>query len=289
MSLAAALLAAWTATAAEDAGKSVVSQDITIKGKASSAPAVRVPAPAPEKAVLDEVLESLGIYRGRHAPTTPKSVLKPAAKRLLKPFPEAPFLTFSPRSFPKAHDRWTFEVLSGESPVWRTEGVGRLEEELRWDGRDLQGRMARAAESYWFRFTAFRGEEESALSSEPVELPSLAYAGAKGERRLEAASRLIFAPGRSDLASGATDYLSAMGDRLRREDPRKRPYRIELHQKGAPSKLSRARAEALRRFFSSYLVVSPERVSVEVLGASERGEAASCVVPPDEGPRLKLD
>lgn len=288
-----ALLAASPAGAAKaksgEDKDSVVSQDIVIRGKGRPTPALPPPPTAPEKPVFDEVLHSLDLYKARYKPRGPKVRVAGGTQRLERPFPEPPYLVFSPETFPYPYARWTFEVLADGRPLWRAEGEGRAEQRLSWDGSDANGRFAaRAGQAYQFRFTGMRKDgEESSISSEPVELVSLSFREPLGGTRVEVSNAALFAPEKAAFRKEADAYLAELAERMRRVNPGEKPYRVELYQRKPGAKLAKSRAAALRRFLSKALVISPQRVRVELLPWGSRGDVASCLLPREEAPALE--
>jgi len=139
--IAALLLAAAPALAAD---KTEISSDITVRSKAAG-PALVVPPPAASRPVIDEVLDSLPLGRDS-AGTGPATVRVEAdALRVAGLFPEPPFIAFTPANVRARYDAWTFEVLDGDKAVWRVDGEGPARDELSWDGRATDGRLAAAA------------------------------------------------------------------------------------------------------------------------------------------------
>lgn len=269
--------------------RSEIKEEISIKGKGTVGPPVQVPPPGPDKEVVGEVIRSLDIYKKEHKGGAP--ALKPAGvSRLSRPFPEPPFLIFSPRTVAVPYDGWVFEVLQGGEVVWRAQGEGRLKERIEWDGSGSSGESsAQAGKSYHFRFTGKSGASEFILTSEPVALKSLAYEEVMGGTRLEAANSALFEEGKSSLKSSAEEYLSAMGERLRRVGIGDQPYRFVLYQARPRGRLARERAESLRKYFSQYLFINPKRIEVDVLPVAERGDSTACVLPLEKGSSIRLE
>ncbi|MFA6028729.1 MAG: hypothetical protein WC969_02615 [Elusimicrobiota bacterium] len=293
--LLAALLAAAPPAAQDDAkpGEAVVRQDITIKGKGPAAPPARVPPPLPDAAVVDEVVESLELYRGERRTELPKLRLLALQRRLDRPFPEAPFLVLSPRAATQSFERWSFEVFCegrGERALWRADGSGRLVEPLEWNGADALGRtILRAGDRCRFLFAGVNAGARVVLESEPVETSSLAYRDNLSTLRMEAALGRIFPPGSSEPYPEAADYLAPMAERLERSLPPGAPLRLELRQKAPDSALAQRRAEELVRALSNDRVLSRERFRVERMAPGERGEVVACELPPDKGATIRLE
>ena len=99
--------------------QALIEQDITIKGRGAAGPAVQVPEPTADAAVLKEVERSLDIYNEEQKTQAAPVSLETTLRRLAQPFPEAPFLTFAPRSSGRM-DRWQFQVLEDGIAIWHT-------------------------------------------------------------------------------------------------------------------------------------------------------------------------
>lgn len=262
-----------------------MSSDITVRAKAAG-PALAVPPPAASKPVIDEVLDSLAF--GRAAPPGPATLRVFAdATRVAGLFPAPPFLAFSPANVEARYDDWTFEILEGDRAVWRATGVGPARDDLSWDGRGGDGRLAAAAGlTYRYRFTGRRGAKAFVLESDPVPLRSFALREYLGEERLEVGMALLFARDRGTLAASADRYLLEIAARLRAADPRPDgSYRCELYAADPRAQLSRARAKALAEGLAEDLQTTLSSVRVEVLPA-DRGEAFAAFVPVSRGARL---
>ncbi|HXT02146.1 MAG TPA: hypothetical protein VN915_15840 [Elusimicrobiota bacterium] len=285
--LALLLASALLAHAADAKGKSEMSQNITVVGRAA-APALAVPPPSPSKPVVDEVLRSLALGRGE-GPAGPEVVhVSPESFRLERPFPDAPFLALSPENIHALYDSWTFEVLSDDGEIaTRSEGVSILRESIDWDGSGLDGRLVLiAGRRYRYRFTGRRGGREFVVESDPVLIKSFTRREYAGETRLEAAIEEIFTDKTASYATGAERYLDAMADALRAGDARADgTYRFELYTKDPRGKLAAARAKALAKLFGKGFLVEPARVKVQPMPV-ERGEALAAFVPPAKGPRI---
>ena len=280
-----ALLLAAAALAA-DPVKDQISEDITVRGKASG-PALALPRPAASKPIIDEVLSSLPLGRGE-GPRPETVRMAPETSRLEKPFPEPPFLALSPENIHALYDSWTFDVLSrGGEIVSRAEGVGRLHESVDWDGAGPDGRLEIAAgRSYRYRFTGRRGRRTFVVESAPVTLKSFTRREYAGETRLEVALEEIFADASAAFAAGAERYLGAMADALRAGDARPDgSHKFELYQKEPRGKLAAARAKALAARLAAALHADPAHVKIAVLPA-ERGAALAAFAPPAKGERL---
>jgi len=264
----------------EPQGKAVIKQDIAIKG-ASAGPALPLPAPGADRAVVDEVVDSLKIMSQDHAARA-ASVQGPGAEKLRRPFPEAPYLVFSPRTVSAPYDLWTFEVV--EAPMetlMRQDGTGRVVEPIEWDGSGPSGDEAvRVGQTYFFRFTGRRGPESFVVTSEPVRLKSLALRDFLGSTRLEVSNSELFDGAK--LSKGSGDYLRVVADRLRRVST-KEPYKLQIYSSSPESERARRRAEALRAWLADALLVNAARVQVTRLNAGPRGEITVCNLPADKG------
>lgn len=270
----------------------VISEDITIRGRAPREAALGpLPAP-PSKAAAREVIQSLRIYRNDYRKGGATIRIPETLRRLERPFPEPPYLTFPTRAFPRPYKRWRLEVLEQARAVWRIEGDAQGEtasapEEIAWDGLDSSGRLAiRVGEAYGLRFTGIDGGGEYSVASEPIEFTSLALPQGLAGTRLEAANAVIFITERAALAETSQPYIQEIADRFRRYNPKAEKYRFVLYQENPRSKLAGARAGALRRQFADILLVNPNRIVVEVLGWGERGDVLACVIPSETGALL---
>lgn len=282
----AALGAALSWAGAEEK-ESVVSQDIVIRGKGRTGPPLPPQPAKPEKPIYEEVLRSLDLYRRDYTTTAPKARVIGVSRRLSLPFPEPPYLVFSPKAFPARYERWIFEVFADGVPVWKAEGVGEVEGRLSWDGNDAAGQIvARIGQAYYFRFTGLRDGRESSVSSDPIELRSMQYRENLGGIRLEVSNSLIFAAERAAFLDSAAPYLLELAGRLRRFNPKDKPYLLILYHREPGSKAARLRAAALKRYFSRELVVNPANVLVELHSIGGRGDVAACSLPPEEGARV---
>jgi hypothetical protein len=278
------------AVAAAAAKDSDLRQDISIRGKAAAGAGVQVSAPRADAAVTAEVVDSLDLTRKAHRAAVPHATVAGGGERLERPFPEAPFLTLSPRTAADAYDRWSFEVYDGTRLVHRQEGNGRLYEKLEWDGSGDAGRLVvQAGSSYAFRFTGWDGDRAFVISSDPVRLASLAYKEFLGETHLEAANDVLFTAGEASFKPGSDRFLTAMGDRMRRSNVQGEPYRLVLYQAKPRSASAAARGRLLRKYFAGYLVINPERVRVDVLSLGVRGDVTACVLPPERGDSIRTD
>lgn len=290
MSPALILLLASPLLAAAPAGKSEMSQDITVKAKASGPP-MALPPPTPARAVVDEVLDSLPLGRGegRAGPETVR--VTPESTRLERPFPEPPFLALSPENIRALYDSWTFDVraVDGEI-VYRSEGIGLAREKLDWDGEGSDGRLALIpGRRYRYRFTGRRGGREFEVLSDPVLIKSYAHREYAGETRLEVVIDEVFTDGKATFATGAERYLDAMTDALRAGEPRRDgTYLFELASAAPRSKLTAAREKALRARLAAALKADPAKVRIAPRTAA-RGEWLAVLVPPSKGPRLRIE
>ncbi|MBI4386795.1 MAG: hypothetical protein HY551_05385 [Elusimicrobia bacterium] len=285
---------------------SVISEDITIRGRAPREAALGpLPAP-PSKAAAREVIQSLRIYKNDYRKGGATIRIPETLRRLDRPFPEPPYLTFPTRAFPRPYKRWRFEVFEQTRIVWRIEGDTRgdpdsggetdeaqarpstsVPEEIAWDGLASSGRLAiRVGEAYGLRFTGIDGKREYSMASEPIEFTSLALPQGFAGTRLEAANALIFIAERAALAETSQPYIQEIADRFRRYSPKAEKYRFVLYQENPRSKLAAARSSALRRQFADILLVNPSRIAVEVLGWGERGDVLACVIPSETGALL---
>ena len=266
-------------------------QEITIKGKGPGGPPVRLPAVGPDAAVADEVAQSLQILRVEHKPPSPElRVPGGPAKRLSRPFPEPPFLTFNPKIYSQPYERWVFEVFEGERAMSRRSGHGRASEIIDWDGTDDAGRIAaRVGQAYHFRFTGVQGGEELSLTSEVVGLNSLLYRESLGDVHMEVGVPMLFATGKAALLESAAPYLRALSDRLRRLNPALGPLRLTLFQREPRGRLAMRRAKAVKAFLLKSLIVHASRLEIDLSEPSDRGEILAAVLPPDGGAVIRND
>lgn len=287
--MAGALLLAATALAAEPSsnGKSEMSQNITVVGKAA-APTLAVPPPSPSKPVVDEVLQSLTLGRGAVSAGPETVHVSPETSRLEHPFPEPPFLALSPENIRALYDAWTFEIRSDDGEIaTRSEGVSILRESIDWDGSGPDGRLVLApGRRYRYRFTGRRGGREFAIESDPVTIKSFTRREYGGETRLEVTIDELFPDGKSSYATGAERYLDAMAEALRAGDARADgTYKFELYARQPRGKLAAARARALAKTFASALLVDRKRLKISLMPV-ERSEGLAAFVPPSKGARL---
>jgi len=290
--IAALLLAAAPALAADSAKNATqISQDITVRAKAA-APSLSVPPPAPSKPVVDEVLRSLDLGKsGGSGPRAETVRVAPEATRLETPFPEPPLLALSPENIRALYDSWTFEIREADGGIAaRSEGVGMLRESVDWDGAGPDGRLALApGRRYFYRFTGRRGAREFAIESDPVAIKSFTRRQYGGETRLEVAIDEVFVDGKAAFATGAERYLDRMADALRAGDARPDgSFRFELYAKDLRGKLAKARIKALVKRFAAALKADPAKVKIAALPA-ERAEALAAFLPPSSGPRLHIE
>ena len=287
MIVATMLLAAAAFAADSSSGKSEMSQNITVVGKAA-APTLAVPPPSPSKPVVDEVLHSLSLGRGA-GPSGPETVhVSPETSRLERPFPEAPFLALSPENIRALYDAWTFEIRSDDGELaTRSEGVSILRESIDWDGSGPDGRLVLSpGRRYHYRFTGRRGGREFAIESDPVTIKSFIRREYAGETRLEVTIDEIFPEEKSSYATGAERYLNAMAEALRAGDARADgTFKFELYTKFPRGKLAAARVKALAKTFAAALLSDPKRIQIQPMPV-ERSEALSAFVPPSKGARL---
>lgn len=279
-------LPAWSAPS-----KSELSQDMTIKARAAGGAGVQVAPPTASKPVIDEVLRSLSLGRGAKAPAAERIRAGGDVARFQRPFPEPPFLALSPANIVAVYDEWSFEVVDNEGDiVWKSDGVGMLNEKVDWDGGGPDGRLAVVAgRSYRYRFTGRRAGRAFVVESDPVPLKSFTHREYAGETRLEADVALIFEDGKADFTKEAGTWIDAFASRLRLGEPRADGnYKLELAAKEVRAKLTQARAKALGRRLAKSLLVAPERVVVGLMPAT-RGEAVSAFLPPSKGPALRVE
>lgn len=279
-------LPAWSAPA-----KSELSQDITIKSRAAGSAGVQVAPPTASKPVIDEVLRSLSLGRGKTAPAAERIRTGGDNARFNRPYPEPPFLALSPANIVAVYDEWEFVVADNEGDiVWKSDGVGMLNENIDWDGGGPDGRLTVVAgRSYHYRFTGRRAGRAFVIECEPVPLKSFTHREYAGETRLEADASLIFEDGKATFTKDSGVWLDALASRLRLGEPRSDGnYRLELSAKDVRSKVTLARAKALGRRLAKALVVMPERVVVSLMPAS-RGEAVSAFLPPSKGAALRVE
>jgi hypothetical protein len=267
-------------------GRAVIKQDISIKGGASG-PVLPIPKPGPDRAVVDETIDSLKIMSREHAARA-ASVRVPGSEKLSRPFPGAPYLVFSPRSVSAPYDLWTFEVIEGPTEtLMRQDGTGKVVEPIEWDGSGPAGDDAvRVGRTYFFRFTGRRGPESFILTSEPVTLKSLAVREYLGGTRLEVSNAEVWQDKKARLKPGAEKYLAPMADRMRRLAS-KENYKVELHQPQPESALAKDRADALRRWFAEALLINAARVTVSVQGDTTRGSITASLLPADRGEAIR--
>ncbi|MBI2387430.1 MAG: hypothetical protein HYV14_15685 [Elusimicrobia bacterium] len=279
-------LPAWSAPS-----KSELSQDMTIKARASGSAGVQVSPPTASKPVIDEVLRSLSLGRGASAPAAARIRAGGDVARFQRPFPEPPFLALSPANIVAVYDEWSFEVLDNEGDiVWKSDGVGMLNEKIDWDGGGPDGRLAVVAgRAYHYRFTGRRAGRAFVVESDPVPLKSFTRREYAGETRLEADAALLFEDGKADFTKESGAWIDAFASRLRLGEPRADgDYKLELAAKDVRGKVTQARAKALRRRLAKALLVAPERVVVGLMPAT-RGEAVSAFLPPSKGPALRVE
>jgi len=279
-------LPAWSAPS-----KSELSQDITIKARAAGAAGVQVAPPTASKPVIDEVLRSLSLGRGASAPAAERIRVGGDVARFARPFPEPPFLALSPANIEAVYDEWVFEILDSEGDiVWKSDGVGMLNDKVDWDGGGPDGRlMVVAGRSYHYRFTGRRAGRSFVVESDPVPLKSFTHREYAGETRLEADVDLFFNKESAVLVKDAGLWVDAFASRLRQGEPRADGnYKVELSAKDMRGKVTQARAKALRRSLAKSLLVAPERVVVSLMPAI-RGEAVSAFLPPSKGAALRIE
>lgn len=276
------LLLLSAALAAEEKGTAVIKEDISVRARGAG-PALPLPAPKADRAVVDEVVGSLKIMRKEHA-VSASDVDMPGSEKLSQPFPGSPYLTFWPRSVTTPYDLWTFEVVDGAGQtLWRQDGTGRVVEPLEWDGGGPSGEDAvRVGGSYHLRFTGRHGAETFTVATKPAALKSLATREFLGGTRLEVGNDELFESGAARFKAGADKYLRVMADRLRRLPP-KGGYRLELRGPKPEGETARRRADALRKWFADQLVINAALVRVETAALGERGDVTACLLPADKG------
>ena len=279
-------LPAWSAPS-----KFELSQDMTVKSRAAGVVGVQVSPPTASKPVIDEMLHSLSLGRGARAPAAERIRAGGDVARFNRPFPEPPFLALSPANIVAVYDEWTFEILDGEGDiVWKSEGVGMLNEKVDWDGGGPDGRLAVVAgRTYRYRFTGRRAGRAFVIESDPVPLRSFTHREYAGETRLEADAALLFRDRSAQFTKEAGLWVDALTSRMRLGEPRADGnYKVELSAKDARGEVAKARAKALSRRLAKSLVVAPERVVVSLMPAM-RGEAVSAFLPPSKGASLRVE
>lgn len=282
------LLHMGAAIALAEPQRELIKEDITIRSRGASAgPAVAVPSAAADPAVLREALESLDVYRAEHKAATGIVRMEAARRRLERPFPEAPYLSFNASLAAPRFDRWLFEVIDKNAEVlWQTSGAGPAGR-IDWDGSGAGEKLiARVGGEYRFRFSSWISGEERTLESEPVRLASMSYKEFMGDQQLEVDNALLFAKDSPKWAPTATRYLGAMAARMRRVAIKEHLYRLTLRQRDAGSAVARARARALSKELARQLVIAPARVKVAVSGEGERGDVTAVTLPPEKGASL---
>ncbi|MDD5305602.1 MAG: hypothetical protein PHS14_21085, partial [Elusimicrobia bacterium] len=255
-------LPAWSAGAPS---KSELSQDITVKSRAAGAVGVQVAPPTASKPVIDEVLRSLSLGRGARAPAAERIRAGGDTARFNRPFPEPPFLALSPANIVAVYDEWTFEILDNEGDiVWKSDGVGMLNDKVDWDGGGPDGRLAVVAgRSYHYRFTGRRAGRAFVIESDPLPLKSFTHREYAGETRLEADAALFFEEGKPAMTKEAGLWVDALASRMRQGEPRADGnYKVELSAKEVRGKVAPLRAKLLARRLAKSLLVAPERVVV---------------------------
>lgn len=285
------LILALPAWSAGTPTKSELSQDITVKSRAAEAVGVQIAPPTASKPVIDEVLRSLALGRGAHAPAAERIRAGGDNARFARPFPEPPFLALSPANIVAVYDVWVFEILDDEGDlVWKSDGVGMLNEKVDWDGDGPDGRLAVVAgRSYHYRFTGRRAGRAFVIESDPVPLKSFTHREYAGETRLEGDAALFFENGKAEMTKDAGLWVDALGSRLRLGEPRADGnYKVELSAKDIRGKIAKARAKTLTKRLAKSLVVAPERVIVSLMPAA-RGEAVSAFLPPSKGAALRIE
>jgi hypothetical protein len=282
------LIAAALCAPAFAADKSEISSDITVHSKAVG-PALAVPPPTATRPVIDEVLDSLSLGRG-DAASGPETVRVEAdTARVSGLFPQPPFLAFTPARVRARYDDWTFQVLDEEKAVWSVGGVGPARDDLSWDGRGTDGRLAAAGgRSYRYRFTGRRGGKSFAVESDPVTLRSFSDREYQGETRLEVDAALLFAEGKATLLESAERYLAEIAARLAAADAREDgSYRCEYYAAAPSTGLARARAKAFAAALAADLKTAADNVNVSALPAERGGESFAAFVPVSRGPALR--
>ncbi|MBI3548642.1 MAG: hypothetical protein HY078_06265 [Elusimicrobia bacterium] len=279
----AVLLSALPAGAQEESQETVVSEDITIRGKKLPGPAVAAPPVRPEKPLIDEVIRSLSIYKREHKTNTPKMLVKGQPKQFARLYPEPPFLVFSPATFKYPYQRWRFEVFTTNETVWTTEGTGKLTDKLEWDGTNGAGRYsARVGMPYSFRFTGIQeGTDEMTVASQPLEMTSMYYREDLGGMRMEVANAVVFEAGTAAFRESGFPYLQEMANRLRQFRPGRKPYKLFLYHKSPESRLALDRAQAIREYLGKELLINPNKIGMELFGILDRGDVIACEMPPE--------
>lgn len=281
------LLAALALAKAKD--KELIKEDITIKGKGGSGPAVAVPPPTADRALLREEVEALDLYQREQAAAAGEVDLSSTRTRLARPFPEAPFLVFQAGAASRRFERWTFEVLRGKEPVWQATGAGAAGR-LEWDGGGPGGAVAvRVGEDYRFRFSGWKQGEVRVIESDSIRLDSLLYKEFMGDQRLEVANDVLFEKDAARFRAGASPYLAALAGRMRRVPAKDHQYRLTLRDRSPDGAAAKARAKALARELARQLVIAPQRIVVERAGPADRGLVTSCDLPAEKGASLKVE
>lgn len=271
--------------------KSELSQDITVRSRAAGATGVQVAPPTASKPVIDEVLRSLSLGRGARAAPAERIRTGGDDARFKRPFPEPPYLALSPANIVAVYDEWTFEIRDNEGNiVWKSEGVGMLNETVDWEGGGPDGRlMVIAGRSYHYRFTGRRAGRSFVIESDPVPLKSFMHREYAGETRLEADISLFFEEGKADMKKEAGLWVDALGSRLRLGEARADGnYKVEIAMKDLRGKVAQARVKALTKRLAKSLVVAPVRVVV-TLAPALRGESVSAFLPPSKGAALRIE
>lgn len=272
-----------------DRDKTDMTNDISIKVRGSGGPPVELPSPAAEKAIVDEVIDSLNISKAPAAGAPATAKLPGGSSRLERPFPAAPFLTLSPRSVTAPYDQWTFEVFEGSELVWRQSGTGGLAEKIEWDGSGQAGDLvARVERSYHYRFTG-SGRSSFIVTSEPVRLKSMYYKEYVGDQHLELSNEVLFQKGSAKFGKDAAGYLAALAERMRRAPLREQSYKLLLYSSEPRGKLAAARAAAMRRRLAKDLLINLKKVDVDTLSVGPRGDTTVCVLPAETGDTIRVE
>ncbi|MEK7388415.1 MAG: hypothetical protein AAB036_01820 [Elusimicrobiota bacterium] len=289
MPASALLLSFIVSQAAASKPRTELTQDITVRARAA-AMTVQVAPPTASKPIVDEVLASLAFGRGLAA--GPERFRAGGdMSRLLRPFPEPPFLVLSPANIKALYDEWTFEIVDSKSSVvWSSDGVGALTGRLEWDGtgNDAQPAIV-TGRSYQYRFTGRRAGRSFVVESDPALINSFSHHEYGGETLLEADAGLLFIEGKSAWKVESKRWIDAFVGRLLTSEPRPDgTYKVALHVRNTHDKLASSRAKALTLRLASALLVESDRI-VMTIAKSPRGETVSVFLPPSKGASVRDD
>lgn len=276
--------AGWAAP--DEDGKTSVNEQITVKSHTNLGP-LPVPPPSPTKALIDDVLSTLSFSKEKSSVETVR--VSPDVSRLALPFPDPPFLAFSPENIQANYDSWTFVVLNeSEKPVWTSEGTGHLRDQVEWDGRGHDGRIALVpGHSYRYRFTGVRGSKKFRVESERIQFRSFSRPEVVGQKLYCVWSDVLFEANSDQLGPDAGTYLDAMLDAWRASgQPAGTIYRGDFHFLTSRS-LAAARLAELRKHISDGLLVPPARIQIDL--APGPGDFLSVDIAPPEGATLRIE